>query len=55
MSDLTELSDKQLLAEFDRLATLRDECEASMRDIRAEQSRRKDAKIAALIAKEATT
>jgi len=54
MSDLTDLTDKRLMAEFDRLATLRDECEASMRDILRERSRR-DAKIAALTAKEATT
>lgn len=45
MSDLRELSDKRLADEFDRLVTMRDECDESIGAIRAEQRRRKQAQI----------
>ena len=49
--DLRDLSDQRLIAEFDRIAQLKENCEASLANIRKEQSRRKDLKLAALDAK----
>jgi hypothetical protein len=48
ISDLSDLSVKRLDHEFERLANLRDQCEAGMRQIREELSRRRDAEIAEL-------
>ena len=50
---LNELSDDRLLSEFNRLADLKEQCETSMRAIRQEQARRKDALIAEVEARQA--
>ena len=50
---LNELSDDRLLSEFNRLADLKAQCEISMRAIRQEQARRKDALIAEMEARQA--
>ena len=42
---MKDLSDNRLTEEFDRLANLKGECEASMFEIREEQSRRKTSEI----------
>lgn len=44
-TDLTDLSDKRLSAELDRLVELRDGCIDSIYQIRKEQARRKQAQI----------
>lgn len=45
---LQDLSEAQLDREFDRLVTLRDACEASLKDLRKERADRKDREIAEL-------
>ena len=51
---LDELSADRLLSEFNRLADLKAQCEISMRAIRQEQARRKDALIAEMEARQDT-
>lgn len=48
MDDLSDLSMEKLDSEFDRLATLLDECQEGMRKIREEKGRRLDEEIASL-------
>lgn len=43
--DLVDMSDERLTKEFDRLASLKDQCASEMFLIRTEQARRKSAEI----------
>ena len=45
MNDLTNMTDNQLDAEFDRLAEIKEQAQASIKGIRAEKERRRDAEI----------
>lgn len=51
MTDYSQMADHELQGEFDRAADERDDAEAKMAAIRAEQSKRRDAEIAELRAK----